>query len=122
MKKFFATLAVLAVMIAPSFRVQAAVFESVIETDKELLPMTTGALYWARVVNCNEWITLRDSPSVYGAALAHIPLGTRVKVYKDRANGEGFIRNGFYRTLYDGMWGWCLADYISVGEFAEGVP
>jgi len=113
MKKFFATLAVLAViMIAPSVKVEAAVFE----------PMTTGALYWARVVNCNEWITLRDSPSVYGAALAHISLGTRVKVYKDTANGEGFIRNGFYRTFYDGMWGWCLADYISVGEYAEGIP
>lgn len=107
MKKFLATLAVLVVIvIAPASQVQAH----------------TGDLYWARVVNCNEWISLREYPSTSAPRLARIPLGTLVKVYKDRATGGSFIRNGFYQTLYDGMWGYCLADYIRVGEYAEGLP
>lgn len=58
------------------------------------------------VVNCREWITLRDIPSVYGESLARIPLGQAV----------GFIENvgnGFYKINYDGLVGYSLAQYLS---------
>lgn len=46
----------------------------------------------AVVVNCNEWITLRSRPSVYGDSLARIPLGTRIIVDTD------YTQNGFYNV------------------------
>ena len=58
------------------------------------------------VVECNESITLRDRPSVYGRELAQIPLGQAV----------GFIENagnGFYKINYDGIVGYALAEYLS---------
>ena len=55
MKKFFATLTVLAAILISS-AAQAAAFE--FSTDREFLPMTICDFYWARVVNCNEWISL----------------------------------------------------------------
>ena len=62
----------------------------------------------AVVVNCNEWITLRSRPSVYGDSLARIPLGTRIIVDTD------YTQNGFYNVYYAGMWGWCLTEYVRV--------
>lgn len=58
------------------------------------------------VVNCQQSITLRDAPSVYGGELAQIPLGQAV----------GFIENagnGFYKINYDGVIGYALAQYLS---------
>ena len=62
--------------------------------------------YYGIVVKCREWITLRDEPSVYGADLAHIPLGAEVIVY------DGPPQNGFFAVKYNGICGFALAEYI----------
>ena len=62
----------------------------------------------AVVVNCREWITLRDEPSVYGADLAHMPLGAQILVY------DGLLQNGFYAVKYNGINGFALAEYIRI--------
>ena len=87
---------------------------------ENLVPKTTNSWYWARVVNCNEWISLRAYPSTEAERLVKIPLGATVQIYHGQF-GEG--RNevhspshGFYLTRYEGMSGWCLIEYISVGE------
>lgn len=58
------------------------------------------------VVNCRESITLRESPSVYAAELAQIPLGQAVGYIEDAGNG-------FYKINYDGLIGYALAQYLS---------
>lgn len=65
-----------------------------------------GATYEAKVVNCNEWISLRYSPSVYSEVLTRIPLGTIVTVYDCGAV------NGFHAVEYNGFCGYCLKDYL----------
>ena len=71
---------------------------------------------WATVVNCNEWISLREYPSTSAPRLAKIPLGTRLKIYY-----EGGSENGFYFAYYSdagrdigkyGEYGWVLASYL----------
>lgn len=123
MKKFLAAFVVLSVIvIAPASQVQAATFE--LADSYELSPMTTGESYWARVVNCNEWISLREYPSTEAPRLAKIPLGAIVKIFKynamDRAHPSPY--NGFYSTNYNGMRGWCLMDYLRIEEYAEAIP
>lgn len=107
MKKFFMIVVVFSVMISASV-VQAH----------------TGDCYWARVVNCNEWISLREYPSTSAPRLARIPLGAVVKIFKynamDRAHPSPY--NGFYSTNYNGMRGWCLMDYLRIEEYAEVIP
>lgn len=61
----------------------------------------------AQVVNCNEWITLRATPSTSGAELAHIPLGAYV-TYISKAD------NGFYCIEYQGQRGYALQSYIEL--------
>lgn len=58
------------------------------------------------VVNCRESITLRESPSVYAAEIAQIPLGQAVSYLGDAGNG-------FYKINYDGLIGYALAQYLS---------
>ena len=60
-----------------------------------------GAAYEAKVVNCNEWISLRYSPSVDSDRIATIPLGTIVTVY----DGPAWGIDGFYSVEYRGMKG-----------------
>jgi len=76
-------------------------------------PLTTGTDWYATVINCNEWISLRREPSVYAERLYKIPLGATVIVYQGQL-GEysGSPRNGFYYTKYNGVYGWCLQEYI----------
>ena len=62
----------------------------------------------AVVVNCREWITLRDRPSVYGDSLTRIPLGTHITVE------TAYTENGFYNVYYAGMWGYCLQEYVRI--------
>ena len=65
MKKIFIVVAVFAVMVSASV-VQAHM----------------GDYYWARVVNCNEWISLREYPSTEAPRITKIPLGSLVKIYQ----------------------------------------
>ena len=95
----------------------AAIFAVILSTATVEAHM--GDYYWGRVVNCNEWISLREHPSTSAVRLAKIPLGATVKIYKgllgERSNSP---TDGFYWTEYNGMHGWCLMEYISVGSHA----
>ena len=61
----------------------------------------------ATVVNCNEWISLRRSPSTQAQKLAEIPLGARVEVVVSGGS--------FYKCRYDGKTGYALAQYLRIG-------
>lgn len=58
-----------------------------------------------KVVRCNEFITLRKTPSTKGEELIKIPLGAIVTVYSG-------ADNGFYYINYGGIEGYALASYI----------
>ena len=67
------------------------------------------------VVNCNESITLRTSPSTDAAAIRQIPLGEPVSFIEPAANG-------FYMISYMGDTGYALASYLATadGSSVEG--
>ena len=73
--------------------------------------------HYATVVNCNEWISLREYPSTSAPRLTKIPLGATVEVhnYSGRDDDQGY-RNGFIYTYYNGMTGWCLMSYLRIGS------
>lgn len=58
-----------------------------------------------RVVNCNESITLRTSPSTKAGEIRQIPLGEVVSYIEPAANG-------FYKISYLGSTGYALASYL----------
>ena len=67
---------------------------------------TTARTVWSgKVVRCNEYITLRRTPSTKGEEITKIPLGAIVTVYSG-------ADNGFYYIYYDGFEGYALAGYI----------
>lgn len=67
------------------------------------------------VVRCNEWITLRDSPSTYGSPLARIPLGSWVRVYNwYYRSGQEYPYDLFFKVYYNGTYGYAVSYYISV--------
>ena len=67
---------------------------------------TTASTVWSgKVVRCNEYITLRRTPSIKGEEITKIPLGAIVTVYSG-------ADNGFYYIYYDGFEGYALAGYI----------
>ena len=69
---------------------------------------TTARTVWSgKVVRCNEYITLRRTPSTKGEEITKIPLGAIVTVYSG-------ADNGFYYIDYDGFEGYALAGYIDV--------
>ena len=92
---------------APAFETQAAVQESSDSVDFGYTTMF--------VVNCNESITLRTSPSTDTSAIRQIPLGEPVSFIEPAANG-------FYMISYMGDTGYALASYLSTGDgsFVEG--
>lgn len=61
---------------------------------------------YARVVNCKDWITLREQPN-YNSSLARIPLGASV-IYLGSTSSE------FCYIEYNGMRGYVLKTYIEV--------
>ena len=72
-----------------------------------------GAAYQARVVNCQQWVSLRYAPSTSSQRLAEIPLGAIVSVY----DGPVWGIDGFYPVEYNGRRGYVLKDYL---EYAGG--
>ena len=60
-----------------------------------------------QVVNCNEYVSLRDMPSFSAAVLTTIPLGEKVEFISDSGNG-------FYKVIYDHITGFVAAEYLSV--------
>lgn len=73
---------------------------------------TGGALGDMRVVNCNEWVSLRSAPSTAAARLAAVPLGALVR--ECRVAGSGFVYGE-----YDGLWGYILLDYLAPAAAEE---
>ena len=65
----------------------------------------TDTSWTGKVVRCNEFITLRKTPSTKGEEITKIPLGAIVTVY-------GSADNGFYYIDYGGIEGYALASYI----------
>lgn len=61
------------------------------------------------VVNCNESITLRTSPSTSSTEICQIPLGASVSYISSDING-------FYKIAYQGKTGYALAAYLSETE------
>ena len=57
-----------------------------------------------RVINCNNWVTLRANPSTKASSVTRIPLGARVEAYK--YDGQ------FYECYYNGMHGYVLSKYL----------
>ena len=64
-----------------------------------------SASWTGKVVRCNEFITLRKTPSTKGEDITKIPLGAVVTVYSG-------ADNGFYYIDYGGIEGYALASYI----------
>ena len=58
------------------------------------------------VVKCNEFITLRSTPSTSASEITKIPLGSSVGYIEEAGNG-------FYKVQYDGKIGYALASYLS---------
>ena len=58
-----------------------------------------------RVVNCNEWISLRTEPSTEAKTAARIPRGELVRLVKP-------AENGFYYVEYNGILGYALSHYL----------
>lgn len=61
-----------------------------------------GGMY---VVNCEEWISLREYASTSSARLDQIPLGTFLEAYQ--------VDDRFARVNYNGMTGYVLLEYLS---------
>lgn len=57
------------------------------------------------VVNCNESITLRKSPSTKAGEICQIPFGAAVSFVETS-------ENGFYKIIYNGKTGYGLASYL----------
>ena len=60
-----------------------------------------------RVINCNEYISLRKIPSTKGETITHIPLGASVQYYSDAENGFAYIS-------YNGKEGFALKSYLEI--------
>ena len=78
---------------------------------QETLPPAPESQYpTLQVVNCNESITLRTSPSTSASEICQIPLGDTVSYVSTETNG-------FYQIIYNGQTGYSLASYLAeVGE------
>ena len=71
-------------------------------TEEEAVANEYRTMY---VVNCNESITLRTSPSTSASEICQIPLGAAVSYVESAANG-------FYKVVYLGNTGYALASYL----------
>ncbi|NCB93584.1 MAG: hypothetical protein EOM40_13665 [Clostridia bacterium] len=78
--------------------------------DQSSNPQTTYETYY--VVNCQESITLRKSPSTNAGEICQIPFGAAVS-YVETAE------NGFYKIIYNGKTGYGLAAYLDVTAQAQ---
>ncbi len=68
-------------------------------------PETVDKTVRMTVVNCEEWISLRVSPSKQADRIIKIPLGEQVTYIADAPNG-------FLKVSYNGYTGYALASYL----------
>lgn len=67
----------------------------------------SGTVYTMQVINCNEWISLREYPDVNSQRLARIPLGEYV--YECRWYSDDFVYG-----CYNGQYGYMLTEYLTL--------
>ena len=60
-----------------------------------------------RVVNCKEFVSLREQRSTGSARLAKVPLGALVLAFPEKGQ-----ENGFIWCLYQDQYGYILAEYL----------
>lgn len=60
---------------------------------------------YMKVVNCNEWVSLRNYPNTSASVITRVPLGEWVE-------SVGW-QNGFNQVNYNGYTGWILTQYLS---------
>ena len=71
---------------------------------------TAEASWYAKVVNCDEWISLWVSPDYDARRIATIPLGAVILITDDYDDGE------FVSTRYNGVYGYVLKKYLDDAE------
>ena len=64
-----------------------------------------------RVVDCEEWVSLRAAPDTSAQRLAQVPLGAEV-------TEVALAGNGFAACVYEGQAGYILAEYLAVEQSA----
>ena len=80
------------------------------------LCMPIGALAeeTMRIVNCQDWVSLRSAPSTQAERLAQVPLGAYV-------TGECDYYSDFSPCSYEGVSGYILNEYLEAVALAEQV-
>ena len=68
-----------------------------------------------KVVDCNEYISLREEPSKSSAVLARLPLNARVAMV-------GEASDGFWQVSYQGKLGYALSGYLRQVDDYSGDP
>ena len=83
---------------------------SVVEKGESKYPPVSSTM---TVVNCNEWVSLREKASSSAARLAKVPLGTEV-------TGCVQVSDTFIYCSYKGLWGYIQKEYLSAPQ--SGIP
>lgn len=68
-----------------------------------------------KVVDCNEYISLREEPSKAAGVLAKIPLKARVAMMDEASDG-------FWKVSYQGKEGYALSSYLREVDDYSGDP
>ena len=85
--------------------------ESVVSKYSGLYPAVSGTM---QVVNCEEWVSLRERASTSAARLVRVPLGALVDSCLQ-------VSDTFIYCTYQGVWGYIQAAYLSpAGESGSG--
>lgn len=63
------------------------------------------------VVNCENWVTLRETPSTSAATVARVPYGENVDAY--------YYNSRFTECYYKGLHGYILSDYLADGLYRD---
>lgn len=79
-------------------------YQGYILNDYLALAGVTYANY-ARVVNCDEWVSLRSSPSTSASRIFKVPLGAYVEAY--------YYNSDWSECYYNGCWGYILNSYLA---------
>ena len=83
--------------------------EKVVSSHAGDYPPITGPMV---VVNCNEWVSLREKASASAARLARVPLGASVENCVQ-------VSDTFIYCSYRGVWGYIGVNYLSEPEGNE---
>lgn len=56
------------------------------------------------ICNCDEWVSLRETPSTSARRVAKVPLGAEVEAF--------YYSSEWYECNYNGLWGYIKAEYV----------